>query len=104
MSNNELILDSLDYLKNVGLTINVYHDLKNADSFILETNGIKTNFTAKELKAYLTALKNEVDDLEEQEAKKRRMFRALLLEASEELARKYNKQVYTLSIGDVEKW
>lgn len=103
MSNNEVILNDLDYLKQVGVNVKVYHDLQDANSFILEANGTKANFNAKELKAYLEALKNNVDDIEEQEAKKRRMFRSMLLEASEELARKYNKQVYTLSIGDIEK-
>ena len=40
---------------------------------------------------------------EEAKAKQRRQIRALLLEASEEIARKYSKQVFTLSIGDYEE-
>lgn len=102
MSNLELIADSVSYLKEYGVNVKVYRDIQDDNNYIVEANGIKTNFEAKELKNWLTALKDEIDDAEEQQAKKRRQFRSLLLEASEELARKYNKQVFTLSIGDKE--
>lgn len=103
MTNQEIILKDLKYLNDCGVHINIYHSITNFNNYILENNGTKINFEASELKKYLEDLKNNVIDLEEEQAKKRRLMRSLLLEASEEIAKKFNKQVYTLSIGEVER-
>lgn len=104
MSNEEIILNDLQYLRDANITINVYQELgKNPPRYIVDACGIKTTYNAQELKEFLHNLKNGVDDLEEEQAKKRRQMRALLLEASEEIAHKFNKQVYTLSIGEREE-
>ena len=90
------------YIKSVGISICVYQCLTDVSQYIVEANGQKTKFSATELKDFLRELKDNTDSMEEEQAKKRRMFRNLLLEASEDIAKKYNKQVFTLSIGDVE--
>ena len=102
MSNQEIILNDLKYLKDYGVKIKIYHNVEDSNDFIIENNGIKSNFSAPELKDFFQNLKDQIDDLNEQQAKKRRLFRAMLLEASEEIAHKFSKQVFTLSIGDKE--
>ena len=100
MSNQEIILSDLKYLKDCGVKLKIYHNVEDANDFIIENNGIKSNFKVTELKDFFQNLKDEIEDLNEQQAKKRRLFRAMLLEASEEIAHKFSKQVFTLSIGD----
>lgn len=101
MSNQEIILNDIKYLKDYGIKIKIYRNVvEHDDDFIVENNGIKSNFNVTELKDFLQNLKDQIDDLNEQQAKKRRLFRAMLLEASEEIAHRFSKQVFTLSIGD----
>ena len=103
MSNQEMIINDLKYLKDYGVRIKIYCNVESENQFIVENNGVKSNFEIKELKQFLQELKDQIDDLNEQASKKRRMFRSMLLEASEEIARKFNKQVFTVSIGECEE-
>lgn len=100
MSNNEIFINDVKYLRDLGVNITIYQDLTNTGRYVLEMNERKVNFNAQELKDYLNDLKKNIDDLETTEAKKRTMFRHALLEASEEVARRFSKQVFTLSIGE----
>lgn len=101
MSNLEMLNSDLNFLSDYGLNLEIYQNIKKGERFILVSNGIMTRFdTAKELKSFLDNLKDDIQSQEQEEAKKRRQFRSLLLEASETIAKRFGKQVYTLSIGD----
>lgn len=102
MTTLESFLNDLKYLQDLGVKIKIYQNLQDAGGYVLEINGTKQNYNTSQLKEFLQNLKDEIESVEEQEAKKRRMFRTALLEASEEIAIRFNKQVFTLSIGDKE--
>lgn len=102
LTNEECFLKDLSYLQDLGVKIKIFQNLQDKGGYVLEINGTKQSFNTSQLKDFLEKLKDEIESVEEQEAKKRRMFRTALLEASEEIAMRFNKQVYTLSIGDKE--
>lgn len=107
MENREIIYKTICYLNQCGLRLEVYERIDRIEGsgtcYILEGSGVLTKYnSAKELKEALAELQNNVIDMDEQEARKRRQIRNLLKEASEEIAKKYNKQVFTISLGDNE--
>lgn len=100
MSNLELLNSDLKYLKDYGVNLEIYQNIRKANDFIVVSNLVQTHFEATELKQFLEDLKSEIANQVEEQAKKRRQFRSLLLEASEDIAKRFGKQVFTLSIGD----
>ena len=102
MTNEERLKNLVSILKDRKVNIEVFLSI-DTNAVIISGGGFKNHFnTIGEAIKHLEELQNLIDDEEEENAKKRRQIRNMLKEASEEIAKRYNKQVYTISLGDYE--
>lgn len=99
MTNEERLKNLLIQLKDLKVNVSAFIGV-NKDEVIISGGGYQVRFNnMSDAIKHLEELRASIDDEEEAKAKQRRQLRALLLEASEEIAKKYNKQVFTLSMG-----